>query len=240
MPTACTAARVELADRIAPAWTALPGVEAVVISGSVARGLADDWSDLELGVYWAEPPTTATRDIAVTALGAQVTRRLSHGEGDGWFGVDNLRVHGFQVDVAMNTVGGIEGTMGRVVAGEDLSDASADLVGILAEIIPLAGHDRVRAWQHSLVFGDALRVAVLEHQLRLSPATALEVDFARHDRFRLAERILLWIARGRRALFALNKQWYPGNKAAMARIGALALQPPDSYRRLQQALEGAT
>jgi len=212
----------------------------VVISGSVARGLADDQSDLEIGVYWTEPPSLSLRDRAVASLGAKMTRRVTLGEGQAWFGVDNLRVQGFQVDVAMNTVAGIEATIRRVVAAEDLGNRSADLVGIIAEFVALAGPERVQAWQQSLVYDDALRSAMLKHQLKLAPASALEVDFARDDRFRVLERMHAWIARGRRALFALNKRWYPGHKAAMARIPELPIQPAHSVQRLDSALDGPT
>ena len=35
-----------------------PDVAAVLMAGSVARGLADDLSDIELDVYWSRSPTS--------------------------------------------------------------------------------------------------------------------------------------------------------------------------------------
>lgn len=43
--------RLAIAERAASAYVANPHVDAVLVAGSVARGLADDYSDIELDVY---------------------------------------------------------------------------------------------------------------------------------------------------------------------------------------------
>ena len=57
--------RVSLARQIVPAYTLNPHVEAVILGGSAARGHADSYSDLELGVFWSHPPTDHEREEAV-------------------------------------------------------------------------------------------------------------------------------------------------------------------------------
>ena len=42
-------------------YAALDGVDAVMLGGSTARGDADRWSDVEVGVFWERPPTAAQR-----------------------------------------------------------------------------------------------------------------------------------------------------------------------------------
>src|SRR5215216_2716534 len=60
---------MRLARRIAPIYAANPRVAAVMVGGSVARGLADRYSDLELGIFWAAPPPDAERLAAIDQLG---------------------------------------------------------------------------------------------------------------------------------------------------------------------------
>lgn len=53
--------RHTIAKRLAPIYAANPHVAAVLVGGSTARGHADRYSDIELGVFWHQPPTDAER-----------------------------------------------------------------------------------------------------------------------------------------------------------------------------------
>src|SRR5215467_2489918 len=64
--------RYTLAQQIAPHYSANPKVAAVAVEGSVARGYADRSSDLDLAVFWSEPPTAKERrDTFTRARGRQ-------------------------------------------------------------------------------------------------------------------------------------------------------------------------
>jgi hypothetical protein len=47
-----------LAQHIAPVYFDNPKVRVVMVGGSVSRGCADQYSDLDIGVFWAEPRPT--------------------------------------------------------------------------------------------------------------------------------------------------------------------------------------
>src|SRR3954447_21450512 len=64
--------RHALAAQIAAHYTASTQVAAVALAGSVARGWADHHSDIELDVYWAEPPTDADRLGVIASAGGQI------------------------------------------------------------------------------------------------------------------------------------------------------------------------
>jgi hypothetical protein len=57
--------RISLARQIAPAYTVHPHVQAVILGASAARGYADSYADLELGVFWSHPQTEHEREQAV-------------------------------------------------------------------------------------------------------------------------------------------------------------------------------
>src|SRR5215471_7740689 len=64
--------RYTLAQQIAPHYSANPKVAAVAVAGSVARVYADRSSDLDLAVFWSEPPTAKERrDTFTRARGRQ-------------------------------------------------------------------------------------------------------------------------------------------------------------------------
>ncbi|MGN6752015.1 MAG: hypothetical protein ACTHJJ_05625, partial [Intrasporangium sp.] len=61
--------RVAIARKAVPAYAADEAVVASLVAGSVARGRADALSDIELDVYWAQPPTVTQREAAIEGAG---------------------------------------------------------------------------------------------------------------------------------------------------------------------------
>ena len=68
--------RIEFArSRIVPAYAASSNVGAVFIAGSVARGLADRFSDVEVHVFWNDPPSYDERVAIAAAVGGSIEVR---------------------------------------------------------------------------------------------------------------------------------------------------------------------
>ena len=60
--------RAQIIEPIVPAYTTNDRVAAVIVGGSTARGHADRYSDIELGVFWHEPPNEDDRQAAAKAI----------------------------------------------------------------------------------------------------------------------------------------------------------------------------
>ena len=63
------ARRVAVAEVMAARYAATDGVAAVLLAGSVARGLADAMSDVEVDVYWHRAPRDNERRAVVDDAG---------------------------------------------------------------------------------------------------------------------------------------------------------------------------
>ncbi|AZV57400.1 nucleotidyltransferase domain-containing protein [Clostridium sp. AWRP] len=63
--------RIELAKQICEKVKIIEGVKAIVIGGSVARGYADEYSDLEIPIFWDKLPNENTRKLIVKELNAE-------------------------------------------------------------------------------------------------------------------------------------------------------------------------
>src|SRR5438132_13439742 len=99
--------RYALAQQIASHYQANPKVAAVLVEGSVARDYADRSSDLDLAVFWAQPPTAQEcRDIVTRALGRDRHPWSSHREAAGW-SERHVR-EGVAIDVRHTTVAATE------------------------------------------------------------------------------------------------------------------------------------
>jgi hypothetical protein len=63
--------RLALARRIAAIYAARPGVRMVPVGGSVAAGCADEYSDLDIAVYWEQVETDWLAEPPLAAIGAE-------------------------------------------------------------------------------------------------------------------------------------------------------------------------
>src|SRR6266705_337796 len=94
--------RYALAQQVASHAHANPKVAAVLVEGSVARGYADRFSDIDLAVFWAEPPTKEERrEVSERAGGSHWHPLPSDHEGS-WS--EHYDVGGVSIDVRHMTV----------------------------------------------------------------------------------------------------------------------------------------
>ena len=67
-----TKSRRALAAQVAAHYADSPKVAAIVMAGSIARGWADRHSDIELDVYWSEPPEDTDRMAPIHSAGGKI------------------------------------------------------------------------------------------------------------------------------------------------------------------------
>ncbi|WP_339181886.1 DUF4037 domain-containing protein [Oceanobacillus sp. FSL W7-1293] len=62
----------KLASKAAKIYQANPKIEAVLLGGSVSRNWHDPYSDIELFIFWKEPPTEEDRKRPITRLAGEI------------------------------------------------------------------------------------------------------------------------------------------------------------------------
>ena len=178
---------------------------AALVAGSVARGLADASSDIELDVYWASPPSVADREAAVE--GAGFDRVYSEEDDNEW--ADGLLVDGVKIDVSGFVTSTIDGYLDRVLAG----DTEAELqvrVTALRDGIPLHGAAVIDAWRARCAdYPEALAVAMVQRGPRPAHRERLEMLAARDDVLLLHRDLLDGVQGVLDALFGANRVWMP-------------------------------
>lgn len=63
--------RHTLAQQIAAHYSADPKVLTVIVGGSVARGCADHFSDIDLAIFWTESPKEKARRAIIKRAGGR-------------------------------------------------------------------------------------------------------------------------------------------------------------------------
>lgn len=199
------ATRLAIAERVAVAYRADPAVAAVLVAGSVARGLADDLSDIELDVYWSRPPTPEQRSAAVEGAGWE--RVYDEVDEHEW--ADGLSADGVKVDVSGFTTSTIEAYLDAALDGDTEPELQVRVTA-LRDGRPLHGRDLVERWRRRVeVYPEALAVAMVEQGLALRSRERLEMLAARDDVVLLHRDVTDGIQGVMDALFGLNRVWCP-------------------------------
>lgn len=141
--------RIELARKITPIYADNPKVKAVIVGGSVSYGVADRYSDVEIGVFWSEPPSEDERKAAANLIGVyRVIKPFSENAEDPDAGANEdiyiagNRETGFQVDIKHRLADAIE---------KNLNNPESDAGHVIQNAIPLYGHALIKQWKAGIV-----------------------------------------------------------------------------------------
>ena len=234
-----TSARLlALAREIAPAYADTPEVVAVLVGGSAARGHADRWSDLELGIVWSAVPAEDARTAAATAAGA-VDRRLYSDASLPETWEEDYVIDGVKVDVAHLAVDTVDRVVGDVTERSDPTLAKQVLVSTVRHGLALHGAALLARWQASAsAYPDALVRTMVEQHLVFGPHWWLEMLAERDDLPYLYQLLCRVEHSVLGALLGLNRVYPPSASLKWAGwiAGELTVAPPDLSGRLKFVL----
>jgi hypothetical protein len=235
--------RRAFAEQLAPAYAAIPNVVAMFAGGSTARGHADRYSDLEVGVMWDRPPTDAERAGAIVDAAGDLVRLYpseEYGLGPVWADawkigrLDGAPLTGVEVDMHHFLVERIEQVLTDVLDDFEPDLEKQSLIGAIATGIPLHGVDLLEGWRRrAAVYPEGLRVAVVTANAQIEGLWRLDA-FATRDN-PVAGYAVLTSAHEQllRTLLGLNRVYYSGVKSLDAVAADLELAPPDLTDRIR-------
>ncbi len=226
--------RVELARKIAPFYAENPKVVAILVGGSVSYGVADRYSDVEIGVYWTESPTANERKAISTRTGATEGRfepfpRNANDPDDGadediYIGGDSA--NGFQIDVKHRTVEATEWL---------LDNHTGDLREVIPYAIPLYGRSLIEKWKSQITLPSREQAGEeVSQQLRLWPWWLIK-RFAEENEVLLTYKCLSLISGNiTAALATLNRMQLPFGKYTEWSMEQVPLKPANFWPRYEQ------
>jgi hypothetical protein len=226
--------RVAVAEALAPRYAAVDGVAAVLLAGSVARGLADERSDLEVDVYWHHPPGDVERRAVVDEAGWEWV----YAEADDNEWADGVRLDGVKVDVSQFTTATIDGYLDALRSGDTEPELQVRATALL-DGRALAGADLIESWRRRLApYPDALALAMVDGGLPPRPVERLEMLRERDDPVLLTRDLLEGVHGLLDALFAVNRTYvpHPFHKWLSFECAQLALAPVDLEARIRRVL----
>jgi len=229
-------------------------VAAVIVSGSMARGHADKYSDIEIGVFWHHAPTDAARQEAVARSGGDLVRLYPYDPVYNVWADDvmigrsapNQTKSGVLLEVGHYTTTHIERTLIAVLAQHDADEAKHNLLAGIVDAVALHGSPVVDRWKaRAARYPRALAVATIKRHATIDHWWRWEMLLDRKENlmqlyhmFSQVEHKLLHM------LLALNRVYFFGFKWLEEVVARLVIAPTNLLFRLQQvytvpAAEGA-
>lgn len=235
--------RRDLARRIAPVYADNPKVAAVILGGSSARGCADRFSDIEIGVFWHEPPTDEERLAAVERAGGDLIRLYPYDPAEevweddymmGRAAPDALQ-SGVLLEVPHYTVEFTGRVLREVLEEYDTSDSKQNLIAGVHGGVALYGGDLIARWQAQTAhYPDGLALAMVRAHAQIDHLWRVEMLLARGNNLpmlywmysNIAQKLL-------RVLIALNRVYYIGFKWLDRQAEGMRIAPPDFAGRIK-------
>lgn len=229
------ATRRELAGRAASAYSDVPGVAAVVLGGSVSRGEADRFSDIELGVFWVEGPTELARRDAVARAGGEVQRLYPYAEDEAaWY--DDWLVDGVVVEAVHMTTASMQRLLDSVLREHDPDPGKQVVIAGIVDGVALHGADVLAAWRDDAsAYPDGLVRAVVDAHASISNFWHIEMAQARENPFLAFRKIVEVHERLLRVLLAINRVYWYGFKSLDGIGRRLRIAPDDLVARIRAA-----
>lgn len=231
-----SASRLELARRYIEPYAERAPI--AVLGGSVAQGVADEWSDVDTVVYWDAIDRDWLEQPRAGAGGERFTW-LEHYPGNAC--LEQYRFDGVKADVAHVRLGWLDELVEQTLSGESFDTTSLDVMRGVAEAVVLFGEERYEPLRERVrAYPDSLRRAMVEQHLTFSPSWVYDaMGRERGDLVVFYEYVLGTMRNLVGVLAGLNRVYVAPEKLKRvgAVVGRMELAPPDAARRLDALLD---
>jgi hypothetical protein len=234
---ATQASRLRYAIAQSLADTALPSFgQECILTGSTSRGIADEYSDIEMMFYTDALPPYAERERWLQTVGARDIV-LDHEKPDEQEVWATFYMHDIWVEAGWRVIAAHERDLENLVAGNVTSHMSLMLAWITVYAVPLHSLSALARWQQQLThYPETLPQKIIDgvNEYWMQPQ-GFAIRWAllkRGEPMALTNRLLADIWMLLRILFAINHEWELDWKWLRPEAERLAIKPEGLVERI--------
>jgi len=204
--------RLAVAQKVAPIIARNPHVQAIMLGGSSSRGWADSYSDIEIGAFWAKPPTDEERMAPIVPAGGIFWELDDYDEEDDIW-MEEWGLGGVKMDMRNLTVDRVERIITDVVEQYDTSAFKQATANAVFYGIPLYNALLLERWKAKLAdYPEGLRVAMVQANLLYHDWDWVEMLVQREDMVHSYSDFIEAIECMVGMLMGLNRIYHSGTK----------------------------
>ncbi|MBW4605765.1 MAG: nucleotidyltransferase domain-containing protein [Hassallia sp. WJT32-NPBG1] len=228
-----------LVQKNAAIYLANPKVRAIGVSGSVARGQADAYSDIDMSIYYKELPSDEELKIAYEQNQAS-DYRINDSDRKVGYVVEQYFVHGVKCDVGHITIECFERDMDMVLEQCDPDNPMLNVMAGILDMQPLHGGELIEQWKAKIAnYPDKLAQQMVKKHLHFRGVWFVNnYGFKRDDILFLTDEVLQTVKNMIGVLLGLNRFYHPVNyvpfKGMDKFIKKMAIAPNNLSFRLKQ------
>lgn len=228
-----------LAAKAAKVYQLNPKIEAVILGGSVSRNWHDCYSDIELFIFWNEPPTDEDRKFPITKLEGEVIDFYPYEEEE-WS--ESYIAEGIKLEISNFLTASIEGIIDDVVVSFSPDVYKQCLAAAVYDGVPLSGETLIKQLKEKIEqYPDELSIAMIKEYMYLgNDWTNREALLNREDWLMLYKVITDVQTNIMGMLSGLNKQYvhHPAFKWQKQTLESMAIAPKNISSRLESVFLG--
>jgi hypothetical protein len=236
--------RYGIAKAIYLVYAENPKVAAIFLGGSTARGHADRYSDIELGIFWHQPPTDEERQKAADNFPGDLVYLYPYNEAEEVWSDDfmvgrsqtDIPKSGVLVEIAHTTVDFLDRTFDAVLVDHDPDYLKQNFIAGVLDGIPLYNEALIQEWkQRAAKYPDELLMNVLRRYAQIDHFWRWEMWLDRGNNLMMLYQSWAEIQQKLlHVLLALNRVYYFGFKWLDVVAARLDKKPPDLVKRFAQ------
>ncbi len=238
-PTPDSVWRIEFAKEVIRPYVEQPGIKMIVLSGSPPKGLSDQYSDLDLIVFWdaidgdwleAEPLS-----------GIECDRRYFRKMGEADLYLEGYYFGNLKVDFGHSTLADWKDTVDGVLERHEFDADTFDAIAGFRTSLPLVGEELALDWKRRLEeYPDEIRTKVVGQHMRMFvPGYLLNQALKRGDVLAYYDGLCLMFKNMLNILAGLNRVYMSTGEPRWIEyyLGLMPIRPENAWERMRTALE---
>ena len=222
--------RINFAHRLAERIRTFQGIQAIIIAGSVARGYADQYSDIEIPIFWDSFPDDERRQAIFNKVNASFLVPY-----DGPSAEDQLLINDVQVDLWHISIARQESVIQAVLEHFDTEEGSLNALDTLRSCIPLYGHEIIARWkEQAQAFPEGLQKKLIETHINAFRIAGLFLSSMRNNPTAFYGQMNYLHQSVFMVLLALNQSYFPTYKWLYRRLGEMTVKPVKIEERMRR------
>lgn len=205
---------ISLAKKVSEIYKQNPICAAVMVTGSAAKGISDEYSDVDMGVFYHKPFTKKYFD-EVKGSAIQSGGGFYHGDKNG-FAVYHI-IDGVKVDTGHGMINSHEKMIRDFLKNPTLDFNQQIVASGTLFAIPLHGKKYIDTWKNWYSkYPKTLEDLMIKENLKFHSKWVLEkMGLARNESIFINETVLKSLENCVKVLCGLNKEYHPGKLKGM-------------------------